>query len=208
MFTEACREAAGPDYATVSEMRRPFARLLAFALMLTAALALPMSASAQDLGTKIAPGTCVQPKPYPPSPNATIRSSSTTMKVAETIEASGIHYCPDEDVRLTIGGKFVGTAHTDAAGAFDPPVVVPGPAGSKQLCGVGASGLSTDRDCLTLVARAAGSSGLAGAGGNTGGGTAFTGVEVALLCAVALLLIAGGVAFATAGRGNKTVPQP
>lgn len=187
-------------------MRRIFAHLMVIIAVLLAGLALPLSATAQGLSTEIAPSTCAKPAPYPPSPDATIQSSSTTTEVGATIEASGIHYCPDEDVRLTIGGKFVGTAHTNAAGAFDPPVVVPGPAGSKQLCGIGASGLATDQDCLTLVAREAGASSSAGAAaGNNGGGTAFTGVEVALLCAVALLLIAGGVAFATAGRARKPV---
>ena len=119
-------------------------------------------------------------------------ASTTTPFVGEKIEASGIRYCPDENVRLTIGGQFVGDAHTNGAGKFDPQVTVPGPAGDKLLCGVGASGLPHDQDCLTLHVRAAGP--------NSGPPLSFTGVEIGAIIAVALALLVGGVLFATAGR--------
>jgi hypothetical protein len=145
-----------------------------------------------------AAGTCPKPKPYPPAPSATVQVNTTRPIVGETLEISGIAYCPDEDVELTIAGEHVGTAHTDAQGNFDPPVTTPGPPGQKQVCGIGASGLATDRDCLLIeVPDAAGSP-----PPDEGGGTAFTGVQIALLGLAALVLIVGGVVLTTLTRNR------
>jgi hypothetical protein len=190
-------------------MRRVLPQVLAALLLLSGGLAIPAAAAATPPRAS-APADCPKPQPYPPVPNATVESSTTDPQVGDTIKASGVHYCADEDVRLTIGATFVGMAHTDAQGEFDPQVVVPKPAGTKQLCGAGASGLSSDADCLTLTVKAAGAgnaSPSSGAGTNSGGGTAFTGVEISILIAVALILVAGGLAFSTAGRNRKSVPQ-
>lgn len=195
--------------AMVIRMRRLLYALVALVLGTTAAvLAAPTLASASThSGTtaKVAtaafeacPGTRFGKAITDAiSPDATIMSSTTTPFVGEHIEASGIKYCPNESVRLTIGGQFVGTAHTNGVGSFDPQVVVPGPVGDKQLCGVGASGLSLDQDCLTLhVVSPTTTSG--------GPGLAFTGVEIGAIVAVALALLVGGALFATAGRRRKS----
>jgi hypothetical protein len=179
-------------------MRRTISRLVLFGLLIASVLFVPFAAHAAPAGAATAPAACPHPVPYPPAPNATVQSSTTHPKVGQQIEASGIHYCPTEDVRLTIGGKFVGTGHTDATGAFDPQVVVPGPPGQKLLCGIGASGLATDRDCLTLFVAAAGTS-----NGGSGGGTSFTGVEIGALIAVAAVLLVGGAVFLRAGQRRK-----
>lgn len=189
-------------------MVRPLSRLAVVGLLFAAlALALPATATATGVRASTGAGTCAHPAAYPPTADATIQSSSTEVYVGEKIKASGVNYCPDEDVRLTIGGKFLATAHTDTSGAFDPEVVVPGPVGDQQLCGVGASGLPTDTDCLTLTTRAtAGSGASQGAASASGSNnTAFTGTDVAALTALAAILLAGGLAFATAGRPRKTV---
>ncbi len=187
----------------VRDLRRAIPLGLVAVLVLLGAVFAPTAASARPLAQ--APASCPKPKPYPPAPNATVQSSTTTPNAGDTIEASGINYCPDEDVDLTIGGQHVGTAHTDANGSFDPPVVVPGPSGEKQLCGVGASGLSTDQDCLTLTVGGNGGSNAAGGGGSgNNGGTAFTGTQVALLLLIALALLGGGIAFSTAGRRKQS----
>jgi hypothetical protein len=178
-------------------MRRIVSRLLLLCLLSAAVVAVPAAAHARPARVA-APAACPHAKPYPPTPDATVQASTTHPAVGQKIEASGIHYCPDEDVTLTIAGKFVGTAHTDSAGSFDPQVVVPGPPGQKPLCGIGASGLPNDRDCLTLFVQAAGTS-----GNSSGGGTSFTGVEIGALTAVAALLIVAGVALVRAGRRNK-----
>lgn len=182
--------------------QRLVSRVVLLALLTAAVFAVPFTAQAHPVALRAAAVTavdsCPHPTPYPPSPNATVQSSSTHPTVGQHIEASGIHYCPDEDVTITIGGAFVGTGHTDSTGKFDPDVIVPGPAGSKQLCGIGASGLATDQDCLTLDVQAPPT----GTKGN-GGGVAFTGVEIGSLIAVAVALIIGGVVFARAGARRK-----
>lgn len=182
-------------------------RLLVAAVLLLAAFAVPVTAASAQPMLAPAAGNCPKPKPYPPPPNATVRSSATVVRVGEHIEVSGVGYCIDEDVDITIAGQHVGTAHTNNQGSFDPSVVVPGPAGTKQLCGIGASGLKADSDCLTLNAEGTGNESSGAPGTSSGGGTAFTGVEIALLVALALLLLAGGVAFSTAGRSRKSVSQ-
>lgn len=181
-------------------MRRFVSRLVLFGLLAMTALAVPFAAHAAPVSAAAAPAKCPHPLPYPPFPNATVQSSTTHPHVGDKIEASGIHYCPNEDVRITIGAKFVGTGHTNSVGTFDPQVVVPGPPGNKLLCGVGASGLAADSDCLTLFISAHGT---AGGSGNNGGGTSFTGVEIGALIGLAVALIIGGVVFARAGARRK-----
>ena len=177
-------------------MRRPLSALVALALAVIGFVALPAAASAAPLRAAAAE-VCPGAPAYPPHPDATILSSTTTPAIGQKIDASGIVYCPNEDVRITIAGAFVGTGHTDSSGSFDPQVVtVPGPAGDKQMCGVGASGLSNDQDCLTLHVGASNTT-------PNGGGLASTGVEIAAIVGVAVILLAGGAFFATAGRRRK-----
>jgi hypothetical protein len=83
-------------------------------------------------------------------------------------------------------------------GKFDPAVVVPGPVGDKPLCGVGASGLSTDRDCLILHVRASNTV------TTSNPPLGSTGAEVATLIAVAVVLLGGGALLVTAGRRRKS----
>jgi hypothetical protein len=201
-------------------MRRAMPQVVvAGVLMVVACLAalLPSSASAQPVRVSAPPSCPTGNSAYPPTPDATVQSNTTMPRAGDSIEVSGTHYCADEDVTITIGGHVVGTAHTDAQGAFDPKVAVPGPAGDHRLCGTGASGLDADRDCLNLTTLTTGAAGGAaastsaepGAGGGSGGGggTAFTGTDAALLVALALILVAGGVAFSTAGRRHKSMSQ-
>ncbi|MGH8961785.1 MAG: hypothetical protein ACRDWT_11450 [Jatrophihabitantaceae bacterium] len=182
-------------------MRR-FVRLIAvFGLLLLAGVALggaasPAQASAQQV--------CPHSTGYPMSPGVMIMASTTTPFVGQRIEVSGKNYCPDEDVTILLRGKNVGTAHTDASGAFDPGVKVTGPVGRATLLGRGASGQSLDRDSLVLTVRAGTGSG-SGAGSPSGGGLAVTGTELAAMIVLAALLLGGGIALTVAGRRNRSV---
>ncbi|HEY2167320.1 MAG TPA: hypothetical protein VGH01_09160 [Jatrophihabitantaceae bacterium] len=158
------------------------------------AAANPINTSEDCPGTRIPGTTTVNDAIHP---GATIMSSTTTPFVGQHIEASGIQYCPNEDVRLTIGGHFVGTAHTNSGQSFDPQVVVPAPVGDQLLCGVGASGLSSDQDCLTLHV-------VSPTAPNSGPPLSFTGVEIGAMVAVAIALLVGGALFATVGRRRKS----
>ena len=145
-----------------------------------------------------------KPKPtstcYPPGRcHAKIFSSTTTPVQGQRIKVSGKFYLPNENVRLTIGGVYVGTARTDADGAFDPPVTVPNLVGDQELSGVGASGLATDRDSLILTIRA---SGAAGAGDNAGG-LASTGVQIAAFSLLGVVLLVGGGFLVLAARRRR-----
>lgn len=184
----------------VRDMRRATTSVLMAVLVLVGLAAAPALAGAAPRAS--APAVCPNSGNYPPSIDATVASSTTTPRAGATIEASGSGYCSDEDVTLTIDGAKVGTAHTDGNGSFDPPVVVPGPAGDKQLCGIGASGLAADSDCLTLHVTAA--TAAAQSTGGSNGGTAFTGTRVLLLLVIALALLGGGAAFVTAGRRKQS----
>lgn len=177
-------------------MRRVVTALVALALGALALLGGPAVASAAPLAA--VSGACPG-QLYPPSPDATIMSSTTTPPANTNIEASGIKYCPNESVAVYLAGKFVATAHTDSAGSWDPQVFVPGPAGDKELCGIGASGLAKDRDCLTLHVTTGGN-GTQGSGNHLGS----TGVEVATIIAVAAVLLGGGALFLSAGRRRRS----
>ncbi|MDT4919035.1 MAG: hypothetical protein QOI15_1928 [Pseudonocardiales bacterium] len=179
-------------------MRRIWTMTSAAVVALGLALAVPAAASASGLASTA--GTC-DVSAYPPAPHATIMASTTTPFVGETIEASGTVYCPDEDVRITLAGAFVTTTHTDQAGDFDPPVKVT-QVGKLRLCGIGASGLPNDRDCLMLTVRAHDQG---GGGHNPGGGTSFTGVDVLLLVLLAVVLLAAGWALVAAGRRKRLI---
>jgi hypothetical protein len=184
------------------DMRRLYGVLGAIALTLGVALVVPAPAGAG--GLQLLAGAC-NGNAYPPSPHAMIMSSTTTPALNETIEASGSAYCPNEDVRLTLAGTFVGTTHTDGTGAFDPPVKVT-KTGKLLLCGIGASGLANDRDCLTLTVKSLGTGGTHQHKPSGGGGTSFTGVDILLLALLAAALLAGGSALAVAGRRKRAAP--
>jgi hypothetical protein len=177
--------------------RRLLSSVVLAGLLACAAVVAPTATSA---AAPLRAAGCTS-SPYPPSPNATLQVSTTNPVVGARIKVGGIRFCANEDVDITISGKHVATAHTDAAGSFDPYVTVPGPAGTKPVCGIGASGLASDRDCLTINAQATGTTVQPG----SNGGTAMTGVRIALLCVVALALLVAGGALATAGRRRSTV---
>lgn len=170
-------------------MRRVLSALLTLGLLLTGVLfaTAARSAPTDPGGPCYPPGTC----------HAQIFSSTTTPFQGDTIKVSGKFYLPNEDVRLTIGGIFVGTAHTDGDGAFDPPVVVPDLLGDQVLEGVGASGFDFDRDSLILNIRTR-----SGAGSDNGG-LASTGVKIAAISLLGAALLIGGGFLVMAGRRRR-----
>ena len=140
--------------------------------------------------------------PRPGARDATVEVNTTFPHVGDPLEISGIGYCPDEDVDLTIDGQHVGTAHTDSAGSFDSQVTTaPGPPGQKRMCGIVAPGLAIDRDCLLLHVQAASTSRATPPGRD--GDTAFIAVRIALVGLLALLLVVGGVVVTTLSRNRR-----
>ena len=180
-------------------MRRMWTLTGAAVMALGLAFAVP-AAVASATGLQAAAAGACNNSNYPPTPHAQIMASTTTPDVGETIEASGAAYCPNEDVRITLNGKFVTTTHTDSTGAFDPPVTVH-ETGKLPLCGIGASGLPNDRDCLTLTVKSHGQGGVH----NPGGGTSFTGTDIMLIVVAAAVLLGAGATLLVAGRRRRVV---
>lgn len=150
----------------------------------------------------VAPAVAADPT-YPPTTQAQVLSSTTTPFQGQTIKVSGLNYFADEDVKLYIGGIYVGVGHTDSAGSFDPPVVVPKTLlGAQELLGEGVSGQPNDRDTLTLTIRKPGKD-VGGVTTTNGGGLSSTGVKAAGLTLIAVLLLAAGVAVNAAGRRRR-----
>jgi hypothetical protein len=186
-------------------MRR-VARLIAVLGLLLAGLTIGQTgALAAPSGVRaLAPEVCPGATTYPPSPGAIIMASTTTPFVGQRIEVTGKNYCPDEDVTIFLRGKKVGTTHTSATGTFELSLIVSGPPGEASLAGIGASGLSLDRDSLVLTIRAASSS--SNPGSPSGGpGLALTGTELTGMIVLAALLLGGGGVMLYAGRRKKSV---
>jgi hypothetical protein len=180
-------------------MRRILAPLVATSLLMLLPTAVLGAAAAPVPAGEQAARAC--PKPYPRVRDATVEINTTVPHVGDPLEISGIGYCPHESVDLTVDGQHVGTAHTDSAGSFDPQVTpTPGPPGQKRVCGLVASGPASDRDCLVIRVQAASSSSAAPAGHS--GDTAFTGVKIALVGLLALVLVVGGVVVTTLSRNR------
>jgi hypothetical protein len=185
----------------VMQMRRAV-RFIAVLGLLLAAFTIGQTSSVAGVRSA-AQEVCPGATSYPPSPGAIIMASTTTPFVGQTIEVSGKNYCPNEDVAIMLRGKKVGSTHTDASGRFEPPLKVSGPAGQAELAGIGASGLSLDRDSLELTIGA-------GTGVNPGSpsgtpGLALTGTELTGLIALAAVLLGGGGVMLYAGRRKRSV---
>lgn len=181
-------------------MRRILAPLIAASVLTLLAVATPFAVptgAAPKAPARVVDGSC-QPLGYPDGQHARVQVDRTVVYVGGPLEVSGDVYCPNENVDITIAGQSVGTGHTDDQGHFDPRrVTAPGPPGTKELCGIGASGKPFDQDCLDITVRANGGP------NNHGGGTAFTGVQIALLGLLALMLVVGGVVVTTLGRNRR-----
>lgn len=168
-------------------MRRSIRALAALGLLLTSVVAFAPAADARPCDNSYPPGLC-----YP-----TLAVSTTTPCVGETIQISGKKFYDSEPVKLTIAGQSVATAHTVKGGSFgDTPAVTPDAPGPAVVKGVGASGFSDDVATTNITIRTC--------HGAESTGLANTGVKIAGLGAIAIALIAGGVALVRGGRRKSS----
>jgi hypothetical protein len=171
-------------------MRRLLSALGALALLCTTAVFAAAPASAVPCSS-YPPGLC----------QAEIFASRNVLAAGDTFEGSGLIYYPNEDVRITIGGIFVGTAHTDPNGAFDPALVVPLTlSGDQVMTGTGAHG-TPDDVASTLLHIVGGTEATSTHKGS--GPLASTGVQIAAILGAALVLIGGGLAISVIGRRRR-----
>lgn len=133
--------------------------------------------------------------------DAVIRTDASVVRVGDSIDVRGSGFCGREEVRITVGATVVAKGRADDRGRFRPHVTIPRAVGDTELCGRGASGLSGDAACQNISVEPETK---VAAASTKSGSTALMGDELALLSALALLLLAAGIAFATAGRRPRS----
>jgi hypothetical protein len=139
---------------------------------------------------------------YPPKSCPTISVSTTQPVADQQVVVTGSGFAAGESVTLTLhsaGSADVqlGTVTADASGHFSMSVTIPpSPSGSWQLTAVGAVAAS----CTASIQL-----GFAGEHSNVPppGGPSSTGVDVALILAVALVMIGAGVISLLAARSRS-----
>jgi Bacterial Ig domain len=140
---------------------------------------------------------------YPPGTAPTLSLSSSTVGPGGSVTSSGNNFVPGSSVTVTLdNGTTLATLTADANGAFSASITIPAgtAAGDHTLTATDATGESATA-ALTVTAAGAGG----GAGGGGGGGLANTGVAIASIGGVGLLLLIGGGLMLLAGRRRSKV---
>jgi hypothetical protein len=166
------------------------AALIGFVLLALSAVAFTFTGSAQAA-------------PYATAP--TVSVSDQTPVVGGSLTASGAGFQALERVSLSLNGVSLGSATTDASGAFSTSVTLPaGVSGAQTIVVTGASG---DTGNITITIGAAAPVAAVPAGGAAGGGSggsggvlASTGVAVVGIGALGALLLVGGGVMLFAGQ--------
>jgi hypothetical protein len=178
-------------------------------MRLRAVLLLPLTAVLLLVGAPVAVAGA-DPAAYPVSVCATISTSTTNPLPGQSIVIIGNNFDPNASVRLVLDtGAVLGRVTTDANGHFRTSVRMPASATNTGMHKIYAKGGTTDQpancptDPVQTVTIQASSSEPGGSGGNSGGGTAFTGVDVLGLLAGAAVLILAGVGLNRRGRSAK-----
>jgi hypothetical protein len=136
---------------------------------------------------------------------ASIALSASTVAEGGHVTISGTGFEATRTVTLTLHTVTVslGTAQTDASGAFSTTVTLPsGVTGSHTITAADAAGNSASAT-ITITAPGRGTSG--GGSGGSGGGVSATGVAVIGLSAVGFALLVGGALMLLAGRRRKAL---
>jgi hypothetical protein len=156
-------------------------------------------------GLVVAPATVASATPnYPTTTCATLYISTTHPVPGASLTVTGKEFTANAAVTLKIVKPSIVLKHvtTDADGSFSTTVKLPdGLTGSRVITAVGAQDTTCPVDPIQLAIQGGSPNG-AGVPSN-GGGTAFTGVDVAGLVAIAVALIGAGVLINRRSRGAK-----
>lgn len=155
---------------------------------------------------------------YPPTTCASIAVSTTTPRPGQTITVTGEDFQPNTSVKLYLTPKsdfpgsvssaakpagssvLLASVTTDSDGKFSAGVTMPLDASGNQVLSADGPGKICPADPIQIkVSGGAPGGGSTSPGGN-GGPPAMTGVDVALLVGIALVLLAAGVLFTQSGR--------
>jgi hypothetical protein len=205
-------------------MRRMMRVLVAVGAVAALALAGAAVIVAPAVAAPSAGSVCSPGQPYPPSAGVMLRVSTDTPYQGQSIEVSGSGYCANETVTLMMSAQRLGTAHASAKGSFEVKERITENPGRYRLTGTGQDG---DHASVAMTVRpgsgvepisahrpganAPGANGHApaangavpAAGGPGAGGLAFTGVDVALLIAIAVVPLGAGSYLVYAGRRRR-----
>lgn len=141
--------------------------------------------------------------PYPPTQCATLSVSTTTPRAGEAMTVSGSGFTAGEQVTLELHSttRVVGTATVRADGTFTTQITIPKDMYGRHLLLAVGGQPSCSVDPITLEIQA---SAVAGEHiGPSGDGLSSTGVQIALLLAIAAIALAAGVALVRAGRQKR-----
>jgi hypothetical protein len=172
----------------VISMRRVFSALILTSILAPALIFIPTA-------------TADPAVPDAPATTAALSVSTTSPCQGQSVHTGGADFGANETVNLTVGNRTVGTAGTNASGAFDWTVTTPDVSGRQTLAVVGQT--SRHRAALTLTVRGCTATGVSGGSIGGGGGLTSFGAVIAGLCAVAAVVFSIG-ALVAAGRRRKS----
>jgi hypothetical protein len=134
---------------------------------------------------------------YPPGTAPTLSLSTNVVQAGGSVRLCGDHFVPGSTVTVALDGTTLATGTAGANGSLCVTVTIPAgtAAGAHTLSATDTAGESATA-ALTVTA--------AGAGGG-GGGLANTGVAIASIGGLGLLLLIGGGVMLLAGRRRSKV---
>lgn len=149
--------------------------------------------------------TAANAGPYPPSQCAALSVSTTTPYAGETMTVSGTGYTAGEQVTVELHStaRDVGTATVRADGSFTTQITIPKDMSGRHLLSVAGGDPACTVGPITLDIQASAALGEQ-IGPNGGGGLSSTGVQIALLLALAALALVAGIALTRAGREKRS----
>lgn len=195
-------------------------------LALSSLLGLTLAVATPALAATVTNGHEAPPA-YPITISSTLSVSTQHPLFNETITVSGQNFQASTTVELdlvkqsdetsfssavhTVAAQSyaLGTATTDASGAFTLKVTMPGAsagAGTYLVRGyTHYNGPDVPTQTVYLTSGSSGTGGTTTGTGTGSGGTALTGVDIAALVAAALVLIGSGALLASRGRNRRSV---
>jgi hypothetical protein len=142
---------------------------------------------------------------YPAIPCSTLSVSTTNPLPGARITVTGTLFAPHANVRLELSGTgdTLGTVTTNSAGSFKTTVTLPADAqGRQQIVAVGGD-VAGSVGCPADPSQSLDIQGASTSTGASGGGTAFTGVDILALLAAAAVLVGGGVLLQRSGKRRR-----
>lgn len=156
------------------------------------------------------------PRSYPITVCSTLSISSQQVRPGQSLTVTGTNFKANASVHLILKSVSGGatydlkTVTTNSRGSFSTTITMPDSAiNAGNFNVLATSGARTGQGCpadpVQELDVLAASTSQGGSGTGSGGGTAFTGVDIAALVAAALVLIGGGALLASRGRRRSGV---